>query len=581
MEPNAAFAQLQLGFVDQTQWRYEVIRPLVLFADRTAAQRAQETDTHPDTVRTLRRRFRQQGMRGLLPGDVEVVPRKRTSPIPEALRQEIDRLKALYDGFHYRELARILFITFGTPIDHKTVKTLWHESPVVCQGHLALWNYHAQPDRYEARLQVIQLYYRGWDKISISRFVHVSRPTVNAWIQRFETEHFAGLVDRSRAPKAPIRKMWLPLMVQVYHLQKTHPDAGEFRIWSLLARSDVSVRTIGRVMALNKLLYDDIPHVPKRGVTRAPGPHPYNASHRHQYWCIDGRMMDFALNGVRWWSLIILEGYSRTMLAGAIAPTEATWAALMVLYTACLRYGVPGTLVSDSGGAYTSNDFEAVCTRLQVQHVTIVSTQGESYQNLMETHFNIQRRLYDYQFSLARSPMELEQRHQAFIQTYNTTAHQGLLQDQRLPPMPVEVLGAAKGRIYAEDELARCFSQALFPRTTNRHGCVTLHSYHFYVEAGLPQTQVLLWVAGEQLRAVFENVLLAEYHCRYDWQDRHVKDIREGLRYQTRFASPQGSLIPLTPQECLVVYRAKRPRHRAPHPARVQQLLLFELIATG
>ena len=55
----------------------------------------------------------------------------------------------------------------STPIDHKTVKTLWHESPVVCQGHLALWDYHAQPDRYEARLQVIQLYYRGWDKISI------------------------------------------------------------------------------------------------------------------------------------------------------------------------------------------------------------------------------------------------------------------------------------------------------------------------------------------------------------------------------------------------------------------------------
>jgi hypothetical protein len=30
VEPIAEFAQLQLGFVDQTQWRYEVIRPLVL-----------------------------------------------------------------------------------------------------------------------------------------------------------------------------------------------------------------------------------------------------------------------------------------------------------------------------------------------------------------------------------------------------------------------------------------------------------------------------------------------------------------------------------------------------------------------
>jgi hypothetical protein len=145
----------------------------------------------------------------------------------------------------------------------------------------------------------------------------------------------------------------------------------------------------------------------------------------------------------------------------------------------------------------------------------------------------------------------------------------------------VDVLGAAQGRVYAKDELARRFSQALFPRTTNRHGCVTLHSYHFYVEAGLPQTQVLLWVAGEQLQAVYEHVILAEYHCRYDWQDRKVKDIQEGRLYQTRFASPQGSLIPLTPQEFVVVHRARRPRRQAPRLAAVPQLLLFEVVPTG
>jgi len=248
------FAQLQLRFVDHTQWRYEVIRPVVLFADRTPQQRAQETRTHPATVRKLRRRFQQQGMLGLLPDDVEVVVRARTTRIPDPVWQELDRLKALYDGFHYRELARILFITFGTPIDHKTVKVLWQESAVSSQGHLGFWDYHAHPDRYQARLQVIKLYYQGWDKVSISRFLKVSRPTVDAWIRRFEAEHLAGLLDKSRAPRAPARKIWLPLMVQVYHLQKRHPDAGEFRIWSLLGRPDLSARTIGRVMALNRLL---------------------------------------------------------------------------------------------------------------------------------------------------------------------------------------------------------------------------------------------------------------------------------------------------------------------------------------
>jgi hypothetical protein len=70
--PTDDFAQLQLQLVEQTQWRYEVIRPIVLFADRTPRQREDETDTHPATVRTLTRRFRQQGMVGLLPEDGEV-----------------------------------------------------------------------------------------------------------------------------------------------------------------------------------------------------------------------------------------------------------------------------------------------------------------------------------------------------------------------------------------------------------------------------------------------------------------------------------------------------------------------------
>jgi transposase InsO family protein len=221
-------------------------------------------------------------------------------------------------------------------------------------------------------------------------------------------------------------------------------------------------------------------------------------------------MMDFALDGVKWWSLIILDGYSRTILAGAIAPTEASWAALMVLYTACLRYGAPQTLLSDSGGASISNEFEAVCDRLEIDHKTIVSTQGESSMNLMETHFNIPRRLFDSQFSLSQRSAELEQPHQAFLQTYNTTAHQGLLKDGFDPPIPIEVLAEAKGRIYSQDGLAQKFSRALFPRTTNCYGCVTLQSYHFYVEQGLPKTKVLLGVYGEQLRAMFENVVLAE-----------------------------------------------------------------------
>jgi hypothetical protein len=100
------------------------------------------------------------------------------------------------------------------------------------------------------------------------------------------------------------------------------------------------------------------------------------------------------------------------------------------------------------------------------------------------------------------------------MELYNTTAHQGLLKDQYDPPIPLVVLSEAKGRSYTPEEWTRKFSRALFPRTTNPYGCVTLHSYHFYVEQGVPQTQVLLWVYGEQWRAVLDHIVLAEYHCR-------------------------------------------------------------------
>jgi hypothetical protein len=249
--------------------------------------------------------------------------------------------KGLYDGFQYRELARIIFYKLTYRISHSTVKHLWSEFPPSSPQQLPLLDYHSYPERSQARQHVIDLSFQGWNKRSISRFLRVSRPPINQWIGRFERDNLASLEDHSRAPKAPVRKVWLPVMLAVYPLQKRHPDAGRFRIWSVLGNTEISVRTVGRVMALNKRVYDDIPHVRPAAAPTTPQPHPYKARTHHEYWFIDGRIMDFAIDGVKWWSLIVLDGYSRTMLAGAVAPSEASWVALMVLSTACLHYGAP------------------------------------------------------------------------------------------------------------------------------------------------------------------------------------------------------------------------------------------------
>ena len=137
---------------------------------------------------------------------------------------------------------------------------------------LPLRDYHSHPTRYDARVEVSKLYYQGWNKPSSSRFLPISPSTVHLWLARVEAEHFAGLVDHSRAPQAPARKGWLPLMVAVYPWQKRPPDAGEFRLWSLLGNREIAVRTVGRIMALNRQLYDDMPHVHPRQARAAPPP---------------------------------------------------------------------------------------------------------------------------------------------------------------------------------------------------------------------------------------------------------------------------------------------------------------------
>ena len=99
MQPLPDFDQLHELCSDPIQRRYDIIRPLVLFHDRTATQRAEATHTHPETVGTLTRRFEQQGMLGLFPDSVEIVPAGSHPRVSDAGVQELRRLKGLYAGY--------------------------------------------------------------------------------------------------------------------------------------------------------------------------------------------------------------------------------------------------------------------------------------------------------------------------------------------------------------------------------------------------------------------------------------------------------------------------------------------------
>jgi hypothetical protein len=139
------FHQLQLRFVDHVHWRYELIRPVVLVENRTAAQRAEETHTHPKTVRHLTRRFRQQGTLGLFPEHTKIISPTQGKAVSDAVVEELAHLKALYDGFGYCELARILWHKVHERTDDKRSNGSGSNVPLPCKASCPLAAITATP----------------------------------------------------------------------------------------------------------------------------------------------------------------------------------------------------------------------------------------------------------------------------------------------------------------------------------------------------------------------------------------------------------------------------------------------------
>lgn len=147
MEAIPDLAQLQRPFVDHVQWRYELMRPVVLIGSRTAAPRAAETQTHPDTVRKLTRRLRPQGRLGFFPEHPERLRPSRGKQGPEAVVEELARLQALYAGWGDREWARLIWHTLAYRLDAKTIKRLWPHQPMPVQGERPCGAYHHPAER--------------------------------------------------------------------------------------------------------------------------------------------------------------------------------------------------------------------------------------------------------------------------------------------------------------------------------------------------------------------------------------------------------------------------------------------------
>jgi hypothetical protein len=92
------FEHIRRQFIDPIQHDYEVIRPIVLFAE-TAAERSRQTGVERTVVGDKARRFVLEGMLGLTDGRAEAAGRKGQS-YPAAIASSIVYLQQLYPPIH-------------------------------------------------------------------------------------------------------------------------------------------------------------------------------------------------------------------------------------------------------------------------------------------------------------------------------------------------------------------------------------------------------------------------------------------------------------------------------------------------
>jgi transposase InsO family protein len=585
MSAQEDFERIKRQVVDPIQHDYEAIRPVVLFSE-TAAARSLETGIERTVLGDKARRFILEGMLGLADGRPGAAGRKG-HVYPDDIAAHILYLKQVYPPIHLREIVRILEHKFGYHTNHHTLKRFVDRHALPVQLELDLPVFADFADAYQARWTVVRMAYEGWNKSSIAGCLKLSRRHVHNILEAFERDGFEGLQDhRTRPFPHPADQLSLPFFKEVLDLQHEYPRAGRFRIHGLLEQQrdepPPSERTVGRAMAINRQLHG------------APGPWrsaqddktdessvkhlPYRPQYRHHMWFVDIRYL-VQLNGNWVYSICIIEGYSRKILAGMASPHQDLTAVLQILFAALSAYGCPQAVISDNGSVFTANDYLGILRNLEIEPVHI--EKGKPWQNLIEAQFKIQLRLADFKVEQAQTLEAIQNHHAAFIETFNSTrhwAHQNRKDGYR---RPADVLGWVKGRAVDMASLRQLFGRVELLRTVNRYGFVSVQRFYIYAEDGLSRQRVSIWIYEGQLRIEYDQTLLARYRCRYNPRQGRLEEVSDPTLYTTSFASNQIELIELDDEQWQKVQQRPARCYGRRIANLPEQLLLIDLGASA
>jgi transposase InsO family protein len=564
-EPTHNWNEIRPRLKDPTQVHYEIVRPVILFG-QTPKERAAETGVPRSTIYYRSNLFDQAGMAALFPAapppPVPAQNKLDQRALPPPVRQAIVDAHAEHPALSLREIASICYARFGRRPSPRTIKMVLATGPKPSITARRYPRYAEIPDPVQRRKAILWLHFEGWNKKSIAQYLDVNRRTVYTVLKRFAQEHFAGLPDKSSAPKSPNRKVTLRAVQEVKKLAG-NPELGAFRVSAALEQMGIklSPATCGRVLSLNRDLYHlQMPHKGRRPKAQMP----FRAERRHQFWSVDIRYLDMhRLPGVEMvYCLSILENFSRAVLASAISLRQDMAAFFAVFYQAVRAYGVPEMLVSDSGSIFTSHDTRRVCTQLGIEKQEI--KKGRPYQNYIETMFNVQRRMADWSFEKAHSWEDLLAAHEKWHKDYNFQRHLAHEKRDDGCHSPAEVLGWLKGMQPEPDLVYRAFEAICETRTLTKAGYAKFRNFLLYGEQGLAGKKTLVKIFQDTLTLEYGEHALSRYSVEWQPDDTHLLRVGNPRLYQHPYQSPQLPLWEPGEVEWYVIVHTDPPLRRKP-----------------
>lgn len=557
VEPTHDWEQISLRADFPEQRLYEGMRPPLLFG-QPVSERAQQIGVPQSTLYRQVSLFRRDGVASL----IRTPKVEKHHRLPEEVRRRIVMLKAEHPAFRPHEIARICELQFGHRPSPHTVKRILAENPVLVGDRSVVRQYppyHEMLEGGERRRAVIDLHFQGWTAQSISEYLQVSRQTVHQILKRWAKEGAAGLEDRSSAPHNPARKVDLRAMTEVARLQK-NPYLGAFRVHAALEQIDIhlSRATCSRIMARNRKLYG----LPKPDLKpRERKLLPFSPQRRHQYWFCDIRYIDNDHLGYRVYCITILEGFSRLILYSTLSRSQTSPDFLRVLHSAVRQYGVPEQLVSDNGGQFLSNEAQRVYRELGIVKREIEKRQA--WENLIETQFNVQRRMADLGFAQAKSWEELLEVHDQWLLDFNLQPHYAHQKREDGRRSPSEVLGWVRGSEFEPEALDRIFRGLRFERKLDALGYARFRHWRVYGEEALSGEGAAIWVSDDAIVVEYAAEKLAIYKVKWHPDHKHIHEMREVELTPNSHVSLQPRLCGLDEVEWLKAlhlpeYRSRR-----------------------